>query len=179
MAERILNRDGTGRMDDVARKEPTTALLGDAELPSLAGLLAGNGLPTDDLTTPGRLFWCVADEQGLLGYGGLEAYGPDGLLRSVVVPPDRRGQGAGRAVVVAVSEEARRLGVKRLWLLTTTAAGFFERIGFRRMDRASAPSGIASSAQFAGLCPGSAICLRRDLAPPAESTDSTTEATTP
>lgn len=140
--------------------------LADGERPSLVALLAAEGLPTDDLTAPGRRFWRVADEDGLLGYGGLEAGGADGLLRSVVVPPDRRGLGAGRAVVAAISEEARRLGVERLWLLTTGAAGFFEKLGFRRADRASAPPDIAASAQFAGLCPGSAVCMRRDLHPP-------------
>ncbi|MCW2244278.1 arsenic resistance N-acetyltransferase ArsN2 [Azospirillum canadense] len=146
---------------------PTVTPLIAEDLPSLAELLAANGLPTGDLTAAGRRFWRVADRDGLLGYGGLEAYGADGLLRSVVVPAERRGGGAGRAVAAAVSEEARRLGVARLWLLTIGAAGFFEGLGFRRTDRKSAPADIASSAQFAGLCPGSAVCLRRDLVPPA------------
>ncbi|WP_448206007.1 arsenic resistance N-acetyltransferase ArsN2 [Azospirillum sp. sgz302134] len=158
---------------------PTITPLADGERPSLDRLLAAEGLPTDDLTAPGRRFWRVADERGLLGYGGLEPYGADGLLRSVVVPPDRRGGGAGRAVVEAMGEEARRLGVERLWLLTTGAAGFFERLGFRRTERASAPPDIASGAQFAGLCPSSATCMRRDLRPPVEPTDSKTEAITP
>ncbi|MBK4717656.1 GNAT family N-acetyltransferase [Azospirillum sp. YIM DDC1] len=157
----------------------TVTALTDGDRPSLAGLLTADGLPSDDLTAPGLRFWRVADDHGLLGYGGLEAHGLDGLLRSVVVPPDRRGHGAGQAVVAAVSEEARGLGVERLWLLTTTAADFFERLGFRRTDRGSAPPDIASSAQFAGLCPSSAICMRRDLALPVKPTDSKTEATTP
>ncbi|MBP2295501.1 arsenic resistance N-acetyltransferase ArsN2 [Azospirillum rugosum] len=140
------------------------------DMPLLAELLAADGLPTGDLTAPGRHFWRVEDGDGLLGYGGLEAYGADGLLRSVVVPVERRGGGAGRAVVAAVSEEARRLGVERLWLLTIGVAGFFERLGFQRADRKSAPADIAASAQFAGLCPGSAVCLRRDLIPPATAT---------
>ncbi|TWA87901.1 amino-acid N-acetyltransferase [Azospirillum brasilense] len=144
----------------------TATPLGDGDRPSLAGLLAAAGLPTGDLTAAGRRFWRVADEYGLLGYGGLEAHGRDGLLRSVVVPPDRRGRGAGRAVVMAVVAEARRLGLGRLWLLTTGAAGFFERLGFRRTERLSVPPGIASSAQFAGLCPDGAACLRLDLALP-------------
>ncbi len=146
---------------------PSATPLTAEDLPSLADLLAANGLPTSDLTAAGRRFWRVADGDGLLGYGGLEAYGADGLLRSVVVPVERRGGGAGRAIVATVSEEARRLGVERLWLLTIGAAGFFERLGFRRADRKSAPADIASSAQFAGLCPGSAVCLRRDLVPSA------------
>ncbi len=146
----------------------TVTRLTDGDLPPLAELLATNGLPTDDLAMPGRRFWRVEDEGGLLGYGGLEAYGPDGLLRSVVVPPVRRGSGAGRAVVAAVSDEARGLGVERLWLLTTTAADVFGHLGFQRTDRASAPPDIAASAQFASLCPSSAVCMRRNLIPSTE-----------
>ncbi|MBK4722031.1 arsenate reductase (glutaredoxin) [Azospirillum sp. YIM DDC1] len=142
--------------------------LADAERPVLARLLAANGLPTDDLDEPGRRFWRVADDRGTLGYGGLEIHGADALLRSVVVPAERRGAGGGRAVVAAVRAQALTLGVGRLWLLTTGAAGFFERFGFQRVERASAPPAIQSSAQFAGLCPGSAVCLRADLAQPAE-----------
>ncbi|WP_454017677.1 GNAT family N-acetyltransferase [Azospirillum sp. Marseille-Q6669] len=110
---------------------PTTIPLTDGDVPTLAELLAANGLPIDDLAAPGRRFWRVADGDDLLGYGGLEADGPDGLLRSVVVPPARRRSVAGKAVVAALSDEARRLGVERLWLLTTGAAGFFERLGLR------------------------------------------------
>ncbi|WP_454020043.1 arsenic resistance N-acetyltransferase ArsN2 [Azospirillum sp. Marseille-Q6669] len=142
--------------------------LADAERPALARLLAANGLPTDDLGEPGRRFWRVADDQGTLGYGGLEVHGADALLRSVVVPAERRGAGGGRIVVAAVCAQAVTLGVERLWLLTTGAAGFFQRLGFQRVERASAPPAIRSSAQFAGLCPGSAVCLRADLAQPAE-----------
>ncbi|MBP2226754.1 arsenate reductase (glutaredoxin) [Azospirillum agricola] len=146
----------------------TVIPLTDAERPALARLLAADNLPTDDLAEPGRRFWRVKDDQGTLGYGGLEVYGADALLRSVVVPPERRGIGAGGAVVAAVRVEAGTLGVERLWLLTTGAAGFFERLGFRRVERASTPLAIQSSAQFAGLCPDSAVCLRIDLARPAD-----------
>ncbi|OYD81602.1 arsenic resistance N-acetyltransferase ArsN2 [Azospirillum brasilense] len=138
--------------------------LTNAERPALARLLAANSLPTDDLDEPGRRFWRVADARGTLGYGGLEVHGADALLRSVVVPDERRGAGNGRAVVAAVRAQAVTLGVERLWLLTTDAAGFFERLGFQRVERMSAPPAIQSSAQFAGLCPGTAVCLRADLA---------------
>ncbi|KAA0688610.1 GNAT family N-acetyltransferase [Azospirillum brasilense] len=135
------------------------------DLPVLAALLATEGLPNQDITAAGRLFWRVDAPDGLLGYGGLEVYGRDGLLRSVVVPPERRRKGDGCAVVEAISREAVSLGLERLWLLTIGAADFFERIGFTRAERAAAPPAIRASAQFAGLCPGSAVCLRRDIAP--------------
>ncbi|MFL7899686.1 arsenic resistance N-acetyltransferase ArsN2 [Azospirillum argentinense] len=143
---------------------PRTATpLAEQDLPALAALLALEGLPNQDITAAGRFFWRVDALDGFLGYGGLEVYGRDGLLRSVVVPPERRRKGDGCAVVDAISREAVALGLERLWLLTIGAAGFFERIGFARAERAAAPPDIRASAQFAGLCPGSAVCLRRDL----------------
>ena len=148
----------------------TATPLTEKELPMLAALLAAEGLPAQDITAAGRRFWRVDAHDGLLGYGGLEVYGRDGLLRSVVVPPERRRKGDGLAVVNAIFREAMALGVERLWLLTIGAAGFFEHIGFTRAERSEAPPDIRASAQFAGLCPGSAVCLRRDLASPAAGT---------
>ena len=144
---------------------PRTAMpLAEQDLPALAALLAMEGLPNQDIAAAGRLFWRVDAPDGLLGYGGLEVYGRDGLLRSVVLPPERRRKGDGRLVVDAICREAITLGLERLWLLTIGAAGFFGRIGFTRAERGDAPPAIRASAQFAGLCPGSAVCLRRDIA---------------
>lgn len=142
----------------------TATPLMEQELPVLAALLTAEGLPAQDIAAAGRRFWRVDGPAGRFGYGGLEIYGRDGLLRSVVVPPERRRKGDGLAVVNAISREAMALGVERLWLLTIGAAGFFEHIGFTRAERSEAPSDIRASTQFAGLCPGSAVCLRRDLA---------------
>lgn len=144
----------------------TATPLAQQELPALVTLLAMENLPNQDITDAGRRFWRVDAPDGLLGYGGLEIYGRDGLLRSVVVPSERRGKGNGLAVVDAIFQEAVALGLERLWLLTIGAAGFFERIGFTRAERGEAPPDIRASAQFAGLCPGSAVCLRRDLVSP-------------
>ena len=78
-----------------------------ADVPALAELLAANGLPTDDLTAPGRRFWRVVDAEGLLGYGGLESYGADGLL----APSSFRSSGAAAVPVGPSSRRcARRPG---------------------------------------------------------------------
>lgn len=127
-------------------------------LPELAALLEAAGLPAQDLAERGRRFWRLRDAAGILGYGGLEGDGPDLLLRSVVVVPARRGGGVGRVLVAALVAEARHLGAERLWLLTTGAAGFFDRLGFRPAARDAVPPAIAATAQFVGLCPASADC---------------------
>lgn len=52
----------------------------------LIAALESAGLPTDDLSEPGRCFYRFEDGEGLIGYGGLERVGPDALIRSIVVP---------------------------------------------------------------------------------------------
>ena len=55
------------------------------------------------------------------------------------------------------------LGARRAWVLTMSAAPFFETIGFKRMPRESAPAAIAATRQFATLCPASAMLLARPI----------------
>jgi len=145
---------------------PATAQdLAAADLPGLAAALAAAGLPSSDVAAPGRRFWRFLDRTGaVVGFGGLELAGAHALLRSVVVLEGGRGRGVGRAIVAATVRRAAWLGADRLWLLTTTAPGFFERLGFERADRTAAPPAIAATTEFATLCPATAICLTKPLA---------------
>lgn len=68
-------------------------VLDTTDLSELATELAGAGLPTSDLDEPDRHFFRFEDDAGIAGYGGIEGNGPDRLLRSLVVRPDRRGGG--------------------------------------------------------------------------------------
>lgn len=120
-------------------------------------------LPTDDLDQPGRSFFGLSDEQGPIGFVGLEGDGADRLLRSLVVLPSRKRQGHGGLLVAHVEAFARRDGVERLHLLTTTVADFFRSRGYRPAERADAPAAIAGTAQFTSLCPGSATYLVKGL----------------
>ena len=54
-------------------------------------------------------------------------------------------------------------GGREAWLLTTTAAPFFERAGFKPMERTSAPASVLATRQAANLCPASAALLRRSI----------------
>lgn len=132
-----------------------------ASLGELAAALDAAGLRNHDLAEPGCRFYRLEGAAGVGGYAGLELYGSDALLRSVVAP--KQGCGFGRHVVEATLNEARRLGVKRLWLLTETAERFFEHMGFTRADRATAPAAIAATEQFSSLCPASATFMKREL----------------
>lgn len=121
-------------------------------------------LPTDDLDEPGCAFFELSDDQGPIGFVGIEGEGADRLLRSLVVLPSRKRQGHGGLLIAHAEAFARRDGVERLHLLTTTVADFFRARGYRPAERAQAPAGIAATAQFASLCPGSADYLVKDIA---------------
>jgi amino-acid N-acetyltransferase len=86
---------------------------------------------------------------------GLEIYGQAALLRSLVVDPTLRSTGLGSALVQHAEQHAAERGVQALYLLTTTAEPFFERLGYKRLDRREAPPSIQSSREFADLCPES------------------------
>lgn len=120
-------------------------------------------LPTDDLTQPDRAFFQLSDDQGPMGFVGLEGSGPDRLLRSLVVLPSYKRKGHGGLLIAHAEAFARQDGVERLHLLTTSAADFFRARGYRPVDRVGAPAEISSTAQFASLCPASATYLVKEL----------------
>ena len=98
-----------------------------------------------------------------MGYGGIENYGKAALLRSVVVLPDCRGKGVGDEMTLLLLAHARRSGIRALYLLTTSAAAFFARNGFVRIERAEAPPEIIGTRQAASLCPASATLMKLEL----------------
>jgi arsenate reductase (glutaredoxin) len=136
--------------------------VGESVMPLLAEMLAAEGLPTDDLNHAGSRFFEFRDCGGtLVGFAGLQQFDTFALLRSVVVFPRARTQANGTSIVNWLAAEADQRGAKDLFLLTTTAADFFEKRGFRPVDRNEAPAAIASTAEFTSLCPASAVLMRR------------------
>ncbi len=142
-------------MDDLTRS-PVTA--SDA---ALQAMLLEAALPIDDLgTSEGRYF--RFDRNGVLaGFGGFEPYGPDALLRSVVVVPQMRGTGTGRAIAGALLSEMRQAGIQDAYLLTTTAEGFFTRLGFAEIERKHAPARILATPQAATICSSAPLLSKR------------------
>ena len=57
--------------------------------------------------------------------------------------------------------KAKAKGLTELFLLTTTAAAFFERLGFRAVPLDTAPLPIQHTQEFSTLCPSSAVLMRR------------------
>lgn len=130
---------------------------------SLRAALVATGLPVDDLTDAGRSFYRFSRDRETVGFGGLELHGEAALLRSIVVLSDRQGFGFGHAITLGLLDQAYRKGADAAYLLTESAAPFFQSLGFRPIARDEAPADILATRQAAGLCPASAALMVRGL----------------
>ena len=137
---------------------------GGAELAAIEALIRASALPTQVVRDRYPEAYVVARRAGeVVGVAALEAHEQSGLLRSVAVVPGERGRGTGIALVADRLAMAWAHGLASVHLLTTTAASLFRRFGFVDADRAAAPAALATSPEFAALCPSSATCMRLDL----------------
>jgi amino-acid N-acetyltransferase len=112
----------------------------------------------------GHYFVVHEDDGRVVGVAGLELHGEDGLLRSVAVDADYRGQGLAAALVEAVLQRASRVGLGSVYLLTTTARDYFARRGFADCSRDDAPAAIRESWEFRTGCPTTAAFMKRAVA---------------
>jgi amino-acid N-acetyltransferase len=62
-------------------------------------------------------------------------------IRSLAVTTDQREKGVGRELIAACLKEAKELGIKQVFLLTYIPR-YFERIGFRHVDKSTLPHKI-------------------------------------
>jgi len=137
---------------------PTIRPANDEDWPIIAALLTGYDLPLDGAQEHLADFVVALDARGAIcGVAALERYQAVGLLRSVAVAG--QGDGVGAALVNHLIDAARKQGLCQLVLLTTTAANYFPRFGFRRIERHEAPAAVYTSAEFQGACPASAIVM--------------------
>lgn len=130
-----------------------------ADWPAIEALLLAAELPLDG--ADGHLAnFLVGEADGRLQCtGGFEQYGATALLRSIAVDAGLRGTGVGEQLLDKLRGLAKERGVSELFLLTTTAAGFFGKRGFRVIGRADTPSGLQASREFQGVCPASATAM--------------------
>ena len=132
---------------------------------ALGVLLQACELSTEDITPEMLEHFLVAHvDKALVGCVGVDVLGEVGLLRSVAVDEAHRGTGLGKQLVAAAEELAREEGVRDLYLLTTTAEGFFANLGYRKVSRGEAPADVAATAQFTSLCPSSSSFMVKRVA---------------
>ncbi len=103
-----------------------------------------------------RDFAVAESESGVfLGCGALHLYGPHlAEVRSIVVKPEAKGQGAGGKLLRALLEDADYQGVVSVCLFTRIPDFFFH-FGFRVADRTALPDKIYKDCQ---TCPRLYAC---------------------
>jgi len=127
-------------------------------------LLGRSELTERDVSEGWGHYFVVREDDGrVVGVAGLELHGENGLLRSVAVDDDYRGQGLAAALIEAVFQRAARVGLRSVYLLTTTARDYFVRRGFADCSRDAAPPAIRDSWEFKSGCPKTAAFMNRPV----------------
>jgi amino-acid N-acetyltransferase len=127
------------------------------EREGLKSALVRAGLPADDVNDPYLLAWRFETYEDVpVGFGCLEIYGDDGLLRAVMTLPPLRQIGMGAAMVDALEAEVRARRCRAIYLLTTSEADFFARLGYTLCALDDVPEAVRASQQFTALNPPTA-----------------------
>ena len=126
-------------------------------------LLIDARLPSEDFAKHIHFFLVAEQDSTVVGVVGLEVHGDAGLLRSLVVDGAYRGHGLGTQLCNRLCDSAQAAHIKTLYLLTTTASGFFPKLGFVETQRSAAPPAIQASEEFSSICPSTAVCMTKAL----------------
>ncbi len=137
-----------------------------ADIPDILALLKASALPVAGIEQHVETTLIARDNQKIVGCAAVEVYGQAGLLRSVAVEAERRGEGLGERLTKGALEMARKRGVRAIYLLTTTASHFFPRFGFTAIPRAELDPALEQSEELRGACPASALAMRAVLLTP-------------
>jgi amino-acid N-acetyltransferase len=87
-------------------------------------------------------FWVAERDGAVVGCGALHVMWEDlAEIRTLAVDPRLRRQRVGARIVVELLTEARRLGVRRVFVLTFERE-FFARFGFAEIDGAPVPPAV-------------------------------------
>jgi len=133
------------------------------DLPAVIMLLEKDKLPMAGINEHIGTTLVARRSARVVGCAAVEIYGTSGLLRSVAVDEERRGEGLGHQLTQAALDLARARGVTSVYLLTTTAEKFFPRFGFREVAREDVDPAVRASVEFTTACPASAVAMRADL----------------
>jgi amino-acid N-acetyltransferase len=131
--------------------------------PSIRALLQSCNLPLAGAEDYLDTFLVAAVDGRIVGCAGIERHGDAALLRSVAVDAASRGQGVGVALTRRAVALAKKLDVRQLVLLSTSAEDFFPRFGFSPITRAQMPDSLTDSEEFRRACPASAHVMQLDL----------------
>lgn len=151
------------KSDGHQMKELVFQFAHEADEPGIRRLLRECGLPDEDFALHLKNFLTLRQENEIFGCVGLELYNRIALLRSLAVSESLRGQGFGQNLTEEIVTFAKHMGVKDLYLLTSTAERFFAKRGFTNFPRENAPEKIRNTVEFTTLCSSTAILMLRTL----------------
>ena len=130
----------------------------------LCAILTDAKLPADDVAENlNASFYQCRSGSEIAAVIGMEVYGDVGLLRSLCVLPAFQGARLGTAMVTFVEAKAKAEGVSSLYLLTTNAVEYFNKLSYAEIDRASVPEVVKQTTQFSSICPSDAACMVKYL----------------
>jgi amino-acid N-acetyltransferase len=131
------------------------------DLGQAVDLLREFDLAYTDLDKPNVRLFKFSESGKLVGLGGLEIYGNQALLRSVAVSKEFQCKKYGRFICNWLENWATENQLSELYLLTTTAPGFFAHLGYMIIPRDEFPENLRQTAQFSELCPASSVCMMK------------------
>ena len=132
------------------------------ERKEVMNLLQAQNLPVTDIKED-TLLYILLDDATPVGTAGLDIFDDCALLRSISVTGKLRGKGYGRILNEQVERFAKDSGIKCMYLITHTARDFFDRQGYCVIDRTAAPDVIKQTEQFTGICPSSAVVMKKRI----------------
>jgi amino-acid N-acetyltransferase len=136
----------------------------DEQRQSIIALLHLNKLPVEDLPASLNNFFVAFDDSKVIGVIGLEQYEQYGLLRSMVVNKEYRNKNIASQLVQQLENYTTTIGITCIYLLTETAAQYFERKGYSKISRDEVPVALRASSEFSHVCPVSAIVMKKPIA---------------
>lgn len=94
----------------------------------------------DEVATNIRSYVLAKEDDKIVGYTALHIHSRRlAEIRSLIVDASYRGHGIGQKMVAFTLEEARSLGVEEDVLVLTYLPGFFEKMGFKEINKEEIP----------------------------------------
>lgn len=145
-------------MEPLKIREATTE-----DLPQIKALLEASLLPGGDIDLGKQFFLVALHNQAVVGIIALEVYGNSALLRSFAVDANFRSRKIGELLYREAVAQSKQKRISHLFLLTTTADKYFDRLSWQRIGRDEVPEAIGATTEFASLCPLSSIVMKFDI----------------
>lgn len=126
-------------------------------------LLTAEKLPVADLPETLENFLVAIAGNKVIAIAGIEVYGTYGLLRSLAVHPEHRNAGTAGKLLERLESSAIYKGLANLYLLTESAAEYFQKKGYKVIGRNDVPAEVQASSEFSHVCPVSAIVMKKSI----------------